>query len=44
MKNVTYAKLCGGLALSWALGLLFIPPFARGVETVILIFLSTTAR
>ena len=44
MNNVTYAKLCGGVALVWVLGLLFIPPFAQTVEQLMLLFLSTNAR
>ncbi|MDE0887472.1 MAG: hypothetical protein OSB70_18270 [Myxococcota bacterium] len=44
MKNATYAKLCGGLALVWTLGLLFVPPFAKTVEGLMLLFLSTNAR
>lgn len=44
MNNATYAKLCGGLALVWALGLMFIPPFATTVEQLMLLFLSTNAR
>ena len=44
MNNVTYAKGCGGVALGWVLGLLFVPPFAETVEQVMLLFLSTTAR
>ena len=44
MSNTTYAKLCGGVALVWALGLLFVPPFAQIVEQLMLLFLSTNAR
>jgi hypothetical protein len=44
MNNTTYAKLCGGIALVWTLGLLFIPPFAKTVEQLMLVFLSTNAR
>jgi hypothetical protein len=44
MKNTTYAKFCGGLALAWALGLLLVPPFATTVEQLMLWFLSTNAR
>ena len=44
MNNATYAKLCGGVALVWVLGLLFVPPFAQIVEQLMLLFLSTTAR
>ncbi len=44
MKNGSYAKLCAGLALVWALGLIFVPPFATTVEQLMLLFLSTNAR
>ncbi len=44
MNNVTYMKLCGGIALVWVLGLLFVPPFAELVEQLMLLFLSTNAR
>ncbi len=44
MNNTTYAKLCGGIALVWTLALLFIPPFAKTVEQLMLLFLSTNAR
>ena len=44
MDNVTYLKVCGGIALVWVLGLLFIPPFAELVEQLMLLFLSTNAR
>lgn len=44
MNNMTYAKLCGGIALVWTLGLLFVPPFATTVEQLMLLFLSTNAR
>ena len=44
MNNITYLKLCGGIALGWGLGLLFIPPFAELVEQLMLLFLSTNAR
>ena len=44
MNNVTYVKLCAGVGVAWVLGLLFIPPFARIVEQLMLLFLSTNAR
>ncbi len=44
MSNQTYLKLCAGLAAVWVLGLLFVPPFAQLVESLILLFLSSTAR
>ncbi len=44
MKNVTYAKVCGGVGVAWVLALLFIPPFAQLVEGLMLLFLSTNAR
>ena len=44
MNNTTYVKLCGGIALIWTLGLLFVPPFAKTVEQLMLLFLSTNAR
>ncbi len=43
MNNQTYLKLCAGLAVVWVLGLLFVPPFAQLIESVILLFLSSTA-
>ena len=44
MSNAIYMKLCAGLALAWVLGLLFVPPFAEGLEQLMLWFLSTNAR
>lgn len=44
MNNKTYLKLCGGVAVVWVLGLLFVPPFAETVEKIMLLFLSTSAR
>lgn len=44
MSNQTYLKVCAGIAVFWVLGLLFVPPFAQLVESVILLFLSSTAR
>ena len=44
MNNTTYFKVCGGIALVWVLGLLFVPPFAQLVEQLMLAFLSTNAR
>ena len=44
MNKTTYFKLCGGIAVVWTLGLLFVPPFAETVEQLMLWFLSTNAR
>ena len=44
MNNGTYMKLCGGIAVIWVLGLLFVPPFAELLEQLMLLFLSTNAR
>ena len=44
MSTSTYLKVCGASAVVWALGLLFVPPFAQAVEGLLLIFLSTNAR
>jgi len=44
MSNLTYLKVCAGIALVWVLGLLFVPPFAEAVESIMLLFLSTNAR
>ena len=44
MSTSTYIKVCGGSAAVWALGLLFVPPFSKAIETLLLIFLSTNAR
>lgn len=43
MNNSTYLKLCGGIGLLWVLGLLFVPPFAQLIESLMLLFLSTNA-
>ena len=44
MSNQTYLKVCAGIAVVWVLGLLFVPPFAELVESLMLLFLSTNAR
>jgi hypothetical protein len=44
MSNPTYLKVCGAIAVVWVLGLLFVPPFAELVESLMLLFLSTNAR
>lgn len=44
MSTSTYLKVCGGVALVWILGLLFVPAFATLVEQLMLLFLSTNAR
>jgi hypothetical protein len=44
MSTSTYLKVCGASAVAWALGLLFVPPFAQAVEGLLLLFLSTNAR
>lgn len=44
MSHQTYLKVCAGIGLVWVLGLLFVPPFAELVESLMLLFLSTNAR
>jgi len=44
MNNGLYLKLCGGVAVIWVLGLLFVPAFAQTIESLMLLFLSTNAR
>ena len=44
MSTSTYLKVCGASAVVWALGLLFVPPFAEAVEGLLLLFLTTNAR
>ena len=44
MSNPTYLKVCAAIAVIWVLGLLFVPPFAETVESLMLLFLSTNAR
>jgi len=43
MKTKNYLILCGGVAVVWTLGLLFVPAFSNAVEQVMLLFLSRTA-
>lgn len=44
MSSRTYLKVCAGITAVWVLGLLFVPPFAQAVESLLLLFLSTNAR
>jgi hypothetical protein len=38
-----YLLLSAGITIVWVLALLFIPPFARTIESLMLMFLSTNA-
>jgi len=44
MSTRNYLILCGGVVLVWVLLLLFVPPFAEAIESLLLLFLSTQAR
>ena len=44
MTTKTYLTLCCVVPVVWVFCLLFIPGFSDGVEQVMLVFLSTTAR
>jgi len=44
MSTKNYLILCGGVTVVWVALLLFVPPFAETIESLLLLFLSTQAR